>query len=530
MLTVVMVQMVWGVVGAVFLSGLLHLAHRRAGWISETLYEAGILWIALAASALTTLPLLWNSFTSVTFPITNSEVGFEITSLQFARGLAMYPAPNGATVYGLLYGPAAYLPYAALLKVVPSPWAPKALGLLSGLAALALVWRVTKLGELSVRTRAAILAAALIGFAVFLPLLFNPKGDPFLVLCTAVPWLWHSRSRGFIISLAIAGAIAVNIKLTAIVAFLPHLIWAFDMRGAAGAKRSAALGLAIAAFVVAAPFTLSGVSLSGYFDYLELAAKHRLDTNLLLPAVLTVLFWIPLLSAATTSIPKLRIMVLGIALAWILLLPSMLKVGSGPYHALTLVPTVAFLAARARSTASPNAPIPSVTAFFPLLALSLVGIIAWFAAHYASVGAQNARTYSQDWEELQGLLLVESAKAPVSLVGGITTGFRTEDKLFAAMLAGATLYLSPMSVVDLRESGWEPSKEAIDAIRACRIPTFIGMFDQQPWIQVPLYEQFLSRTPSRGNEYGTELASVFATSYEMEANGNYVVWRCKAKP
>ena len=222
-------------------------------------------------------------------------------ALLFARGDALYPSLNDAARYGGPYGPMLYIVNALVLITFGS--GQHILKVFNGLllfgGAIALFAAVRKTAGTALAVASSALLCAILADAQDFPL--SIRGDALIVFCVALAILAVQYRRTVPIA-ALAAAVAINIKVHAVLYFLPLLAFAWGSYGAA----TALYGLVIAFVVTAAPFALPNVSLTNYVSWLRLTGSLRPTAWLLAPNLAVVSYLLTPLACVSAVRTRLR--------------------------------------------------------------------------------------------------------------------------------------------------------------------------------------------------------------------------------
>ncbi|MEM9828888.1 MAG: hypothetical protein AAF958_20040 [Planctomycetota bacterium] len=282
------------------------------------------------------------------------------------QGKPCFHPVDAADRYSSLHGPGAYLWNALFLKMRPDDLSAIFYSKLAGVVAytLALVAVATSMMRLLGGLRGWIATGLVIGMAGFFDqFVYWNHPDPHLLGASALSLLLlpgKANTRAHTILFGVLGGWVFNLKIHAVLAFLPVAMSMIAQRRVAHLAFSIAMGLLVAML----PFCFADrFSASNYIDRLRLAAGHaklaeiwwlncdwlRLPSWVLIGVVLARLwYWVrdrP--QPADKPMYDVRFdgwffLGLGIAIPLVAMLAS--KAGAGPHHFIMLLPAMAYAA------------------------------------------------------------------------------------------------------------------------------------------------------------------------------------------
>lgn len=286
----------------------------------------------------------------------HNEPSFGIQSWLFWRGDAVYQNLLTEQRYSLPYGPYGYMAVGLCQKLIgPGVFATKFLPCLAGSLAIGLFYVV-----LRKRTspRVALLFTSLLA-ALSLrlgPFPFWSRSEPFLLLCVTTA-LFAATRKDLVntVLLGVSLGVAFDLKVSAVIYFLPIVIMAFEN----GFDRAALIKSgAIAGVVAVLPFIVfPQISLSNYMTVLQVIGKRGfgiLEFRLSLEWLVTIslplsgglLFYRLIRSSPSDpSGGSEKRLFAAVLVASIALLMFASKLGAGPHHFLPLIPIVLLIAA-----------------------------------------------------------------------------------------------------------------------------------------------------------------------------------------
>jgi hypothetical protein len=276
------------------------------------------------------------------------EPNVSAVSWLFERGGMIYHGLDSAERYSLLYGPMLFVINGSFLRLL-GPGIPASKFAGAAAASLSLVFMFL-LARRYIGRRQAIIA---VGLAALVLLSFGPcsywaRPDPIILLCVSIGVYGVARGGRATASLAAALTLglAVNLKVTSVLYFLPVYALLFTRMGAASAFVSL-LGASVAAF---APFVISpAISLGNYILWLYEASRHQVDPGLLassaewaavlISPVVALYLWDP---RAKASIRRNGALTASLLLSTAATVAVASKAGAGKYHIMPLIPLILY--------------------------------------------------------------------------------------------------------------------------------------------------------------------------------------------
>jgi hypothetical protein len=275
----------------------------------------------------------------------------------FWRGEPVYHALDSPERYSLHYGPLLFAIVGTFQGLLGATvFATKLPATLAALAALVFLHlTITRPGQRLEAWPWTGLAAAF--FLHHFHLAFAARGDAFIVLAVALGLFFATRERSrSAILLGICIGAAVNLKLHALVYFLPVLVTAARQNW----SRRAKVGGCIAAVVVALlPFVIfPQVSLANYFGWLGVASRHGFGIEeyrgslewaaaLAFPALFAAgIFVVRMEESARRVLRGEAAWLAAFGVAFLLIVIPASKVGAGKHHLMPLIPVALHFAAR----------------------------------------------------------------------------------------------------------------------------------------------------------------------------------------
>jgi hypothetical protein len=278
-------------------------------------------------------------------------------SALFRRGEPVYHALDSPERYSLHYGPLLFAIVGTCQGLLGATvFATKLPATLAALASLVFLHlTVTRPGQRREAWAWTGLAAAF--FLHHFHLAFAARGDAFILLAVALGLFFATRERSrSAVFLGLCVGVAVNLKLHAIVYFLPVLVTAARQNW----SRRAKLGGGIAAVVAALlPFVIfPQVSLAHYVGWLRVASKHGFGIEeyrgsiewaaaLAFPALFAAgVFVVRMEESARRVLRGEAAWLTALGVAFLLIIVPASKVGAGKHHLMPFIPVALHFAAR----------------------------------------------------------------------------------------------------------------------------------------------------------------------------------------
>ena len=295
-----------------------------------------------------------------------AEPTMPAVSWMFEIGKPVYPPPEAAEQYAHIYGPMAFIPLAAAMRVFGTGLTvTKWIGAGAGILAL---WLLFVILRSRVGTRVGLLFT---GYCALLLLIFRNaafwvRPDSLELLCTSVGlWAALRRSRISWLALGLSAGVLWNLKFSGPLYSLPLFVLLLERTN----RRQLILAIATAAVVVALPFVIyPNISFHDYRTWILLSAskgivwptlRQNLEWAVYLVAPLILAMTVTIRSACAEAPARSRrsasreggqqplavlsppvAISLAASLASVAVLAS--KPGAGPYHLLPFLPVIVF--------------------------------------------------------------------------------------------------------------------------------------------------------------------------------------------
>jgi hypothetical protein len=439
----------------------------------------------------------------------------------FGRGQPLYPALDAPERYVHIYGPMLFVVHALVLTLLgPSITASKTVGGVAILVAAFIAYR--RLAQHAGSSN-AIVASALctLIFLSFGNATFWTRAEPLLLLSVAVALsaIDARQPRMAAVLLGLATGLAVNLKLTGVVALLPVFVLLQRSRGRPALLIAGGVGLTAAAL----PFLLPTVSLAHYADYLRLSAGNgitrlRLEQNLEWATVLALpvaIAWWTSRARKSALSDRAALGATGISLGVLAIVGA--KPGGGAYHLLPLVPVLAYL-----GSLMPEA-WEDRRARRALLAVAITATFVAVPRQITFLRTMAARDLGPAIADVRAFASAHTGESVA--VGYAGTSFLSQARVELVFQSRDYLLDAP-AIQEHRLSGLELPAATLQAIVACRerywlVPRGAAAFD------VP--SAYWPRGPQ--TVFSDEFRRTFAHAYEPRGTtAEFDVWACRTIP
>lgn len=435
------------------------------------------------------------------------EPSIAAVSWYHVSGAPLYPSADAAAQYALPYGPLLYLVNGITLQLAgPSVFASKLAGLLAALLSLILLARA-----LARRTRRVVpvVAAVALGYLAFGTMTFWARSEPLLLLLVAVS-LTQFSAGGYrqAAALGVAAGLACNIKVTAVLYFVPLAAHLARQHG----TRAITLAGALAVGVFAAPFALETVSLRDYVAWLTATMEHGIRGRGLGGQV----EWAVVLLIAGLgsnvrdwSSSPLR---WGFLVAVIATVPVAAKLGAGAYHFIPFLP----LAAYVHSTRDPSSRTPAPLSSLPAHTILIVAVVLGALQQFYWI--QTLRRTDVAAMHVEISEIARSTTRPLAM--GYTANYRTSFLRPVLVFGGHPYTLDAPALMDHQMSGIAFPSAAVEALRSCETAWILPK--GEPFVLPNAYRPDLAVFPE-------SFRATFFEHYRRTSTGtSFDLWECSA--
>lgn len=450
-----------------------------------------------------------------------SESNVLANAAMAARGASYYSGPDGIGGHALLYGPLTFFPLQLVFELGGGLVAAKLLPLIAGAAGVALILREILVTAPTARARWTIGLAVAAFLLPHMTSLLVPKGDPWVLLYSALPLLTRQR-RWHGLMIGVCGALAVATKIPAGLAFLPFLVDAIARQGWRPLAQAVPAGLV----GLAATHLPLGAGLADYLALLQLASHHPITPQLAIATVLTLALPGALYFALLRH--GLRLVDVALLLVTALLLVPAAKIGAGSYHLAVIFAPLTFRLCELWPTADPGPALKRVDAIFALLLSALIA-----AVHVENLNGfvQRAQRAENDLARIEPAL---RQLTPPFAIAPSHDGFGSLEpyQLVPSILAGAEAPVTVGALSDFHLAGRLIRPGTEEALLDCRWTWLSAADVAEPWGAMSTYWT-LQNIKVRGEQvasgslFGADFRSHFAARFtDRQTIGPFTAWRC----
>ncbi|MBV8906236.1 MAG: hypothetical protein JOZ22_21575 [Acidobacteriia bacterium] len=299
-------------------------------------------WVGLAAVFTAARIIAAATYVFLPIALGDTETDVACISALALRGLPVYPAPDAASRYHMVYGPLTYLAHVPIYPVLGASLVSfKLLGFFACLLSIVALYRICRKYAPPRICIVGIGAASLVLFR-YLGIDFHGRSDPLILCVVAVCTLIVLDAPAW--GVALAGAIALGLIPNFKVSGFAYLLPIFGLIVIRNGWRMASIAAALGALLLPLPFILPNVSLADYAFILKVNENHGLSADLLLRnAQYSIIMLAPVLAVAFSRRNKpwpsraqmsyLTLTVCGMGMSSVV----GAKIGAGSYH---LVPYI----------------------------------------------------------------------------------------------------------------------------------------------------------------------------------------------
>jgi hypothetical protein len=437
----------------------------------------------------------------------------------FRIGQPVYHRLTSAERYSHMYGPMAFvLPGLALGVFGQSMFVAKAVGILSGGAALVFTWLTVRSAA---ERRVAVVACGIcaLQFLFFRNLTFWSRPDPLQLAAVACGLFAAVRLSGApaILVISASAGILWNLKITGPLYSLPIFALLYTRAGTRDVMVSAGGALVAAAL----PFAAFGnVSWSDYMLWVRLSAQNGLRVAAVKENIEWAVFLlVPVLARLCDRRPLSREMRFGVTallLAMCGVVVAASKPGAGAYHLVPFLPTLAYVTAVFwQETGDARGSQPAWQGPF-VAALLFVAVIQ--QQYFLAIAGDPSVAAS--YADVRGYL--EQHPGEQVAVGYTSAERMTFARTLAVFQTGRYLIDAP-AVQEHQLSGLEVPQATYDAIRSCVVETWLIPKEGRPFAVLNGYP-----TTGYRSLFPADFVAVFEEAYRVEdRTAYYDVWRCR---
>jgi hypothetical protein len=440
------------------------------------------------------------------------------------RGEPVYPAPDSAARYILLYGPLTYLshiPFYAFFG--KNLFAFKLPGFLAFLATIFCSYAICR--------RFADRGAALVGCGAaglllfrYVPIPFWGRIDSLLFGAVAVAY-WCAIRRSLPVAVAataLAIGIVPNLKFTAALYLVPLLFWMWMERG----KWSAVIAAIGGALLVPLPFLLPVVSFRHYLFILHVVGRHGLDSKILLrnfqyvPILLAPVLLFYFGRGADRERKSKTLYLTSIAGCMLLSSVFGAKAGAGSYHLLPYVIPLLHLYFWIRSAAPANERDVAFSRYAVAWALTIL----IFSGGQVHILIDCLRDSRRGGEAIAQIDRTEAKYRGENIAVGPGSDFTDPRTLYAYLpiLRGQPYVINSSAIRDLQFGGVAIPQSTRDYFETCGTPVWLIPAGQTPFSALNTY--YAQPHPAFDDTFRAD----FLRHYRRAESGSqFDVWVCK---
>ncbi len=440
----------------------------------------------------------------------------------FEIGKPLYPPPEAAEQYAHIYGPMAFIPLAAAMRLLGTDLSvTKWVGAGAGILSLLLLFTVLRA---RIGTQ---LAVTVTGYCALLLLVFRNaafwvRPDSLELLCSSIGlWAALSRSRVSWLVLGSSAGVLWNLKFTGPLYSVPLFVLLLERTN----RRQFALASVTAATVAVVPFAGFGnisfhdygtwILVSGAKGILWATLRQNVEWALYLVAPLVVALGITVRQQPLTVLSPAVAISLIVALGSVAVLAS--KPGAGPYHLLPFFPLIAFLTGlQIHHLRVDEASRRVLVLGISFTAVAMLIAIAQQMSFVSTVRQIDAVGPAADVTRF----LDQHTGAAIQM------GYSSDERL--TFVRPLVVFRSGMYLLDqpaIQEhqlAGIEIPPAAVSALRACAVAYWLVPKSGEPFSAINRYPMTQGRPL-----YGTEFRQAFFESYRRSESTEYFdVWTC----
>lgn len=483
-------------------------------------------WQGLSLGLIVVLVLAAGAYLSLPVLAEDTETDIAAVASLAMRGLPVYPAPDAAARYMLLYGPLTYLSHIPFYTVLgENLFSFKLPGFLAFIATIVGLYEICR----GFAGPGASLIGCGCGCVVLLryvPIPFWGRIDSLLLGAVVVAFWIAVRAPRWLVVLSTALVIAIvpNLKFTAALYLLPLLAVMWMKIG----PRPAILAAVLGALLFPLPFLLPEVSLANYLFVLRVNGRHGLDLKILLrnfqylPIFLAPVLLIFFSRAARKDRArgKQRFYLLLIASCMALSCVFGAKAGAGSYHLLPYVAALVHLYFWVRAS-SPAA--DSDGPFAHLAAAWVLAMLIFSAAQVRSLAdclryaPQGARVSAQIGE-------AEEKYRGRAIEVGVGSDFLDRRTLYAfiPVMQGQPYTINSSAIRDLQFGGAKLPIATLNYFERCGTAVWLIPAGQEPFTALNSYYA----QPHMA--FSEAFRSTFLRNYRRAETGSqFDTWVCK---
>lgn len=454
------------------------------------------------------------------------------------QGAPIYHSFEAADRYSLLYGPGAFLPFAAALWLGGgTTLAIKFVVLVFNLLMIFFLWRTAR--SLFDVPRALVMLCLLLLF-ILLPrpnhYLFQARADILIMTAVAAGLFGVTRRSGIAgpVALALATAIIIDTKATAVIYAMPLFAMLLQRRGF-----GLTLGVGMAALAASTlPFLMHNVSASQYVEWLRRATGHPASmadlasTLRTLPLLLAPLFLLlgPVFWREPRVVSWLRqniLVLLTLVPCFALGVYASSRIGAGSHHLLPFVPIIGYLYADLGQASGWH--------FFktwPRLSLCVASGLAVVVLMRVSGGLIEITSPWRSWSDAVAIrddvrsALIRYGDGKVAMGYGETASHLTYYRP-ELVFAGQKLVIDDVALSDMIMDGIAIPPATVAELASCTAPVWLIPKGEQPFMVSNIFANFYPDLVGPEPLFSPDFREAFSKHYrKVESTPNFDIWMC----
>jgi dolichyl-phosphate-mannose-protein mannosyltransferase len=502
-------------------SAVLWMVLRRAG--AKTASAVHVLLSATASVALGAFVVVAVWYATDKRYYDFAEPTMPAVAWMFEIGKPLYPPPDAPERYAHIYGPMAFIPLAAAMRVFGTGLdVTKWVGASAGIISLLLLFSILK------PRAGARLAAVFTGYCALLLLVFRNaafwvRPDSLELLCTSIGlFAALHRSRVSWVALGVSAGILWNLKFTGPLYSLPIFVLFLERTS----RRDLVLATVTAAMTLAVPFVVfSNISWRNYGAWILLSGskgivwstlRQNLEWAVYLVAPLIVALRVTVRNQPLTVLSPRVATSLVVALGSVAVLAS--KPGAGPYHLLPFLPVIAFFTGlQMYHLRSDGAHITVLLSGLSFTAVAVVIASAQQASFVSTVRQLDALGPIADLTRF----LDQHPGNPTQI--GYSSDERTTFVRPLAVFRSGMYLLDQPAIQEHQLAGIEIPPATVNALRSCAVTYWLIPRTGEPFSATNRYPMMHGRAL-----FVDDFRRAFFDTYERIGSTEYFdVWTCR---
>ncbi len=441
----------------------------------------------------------------------------------FESGRPLYPPPDAAERYAHIYGPMAFIPLGAAMRVFGHDLGvTKWVGAGAGIVSLLLLFWI-----LNPRVGSR-LAAIFTGYCALLLLVFRNaafwvRPDSLELLCSCIGLAAAlRRSRVSWLALGLSAGVLWNLKFTGPLYSLPIFVLFLERTNG----RQLILATVTAAISMGLPFVVfSNISFHDYGTWIQLSGgkgivwstlRQNLEWAVYLAAPLVVALHVTLRRQPLTVLSPGVSISLAVALSSVAVLAS--KPGAGPYHLLPFLPVIAFFTALQIHHLRTDAANGSVLLFG--FSFTVVAVLIALAQQTSFIST--VRQLDADGSIADVTRFLDQHPGDVAQMGYSSDERATFARPLVVFRSGMYLLDQP-AIQEHQLAGIEIPQATVNVLRSCVATYWLIPKNGDPFSATNRYPMTQGRTL-----FSNDFRRAFFETYKRTGSTEYFdVWKCR---